>query len=73
MKPIPKSLLALTHADHRTKGPKMTETDQPFTRQAIEAKNRSGKLTVSGKLKTAIDLMLYGNGSPDGPTCRTGR
>ncbi len=49
----------------------MTETDKPITRQAIAAKDRSGKLTVSGKLKTAIDLMLYGNGSPNGPSCRT--
>ena len=29
------------------------------TRQAIAAKGRSGKLTVSGKLKVALDLMLY--------------
>ena len=36
----------------------LTMTDQP-TRQAIAAQERSGKLTVSGKLKIAIDLMLY--------------
>jgi hypothetical protein len=36
----------------------MTDTDQP-TRQAIAAKDRSGKLTVSGKLKVALDTMLY--------------
>ncbi|WP_128948191.1 MULTISPECIES: hypothetical protein [Bradyrhizobium] len=29
------------------------------TRQAAAAQNRSGKLTVLGKLKTAVDLMLY--------------
>ena len=29
------------------------------TRQAVAAKERSGKLTVSGKLKIAIDLMLF--------------
>ena len=29
------------------------------TRQAVAAKDRSGKLTVTGKLKQAIDLMLY--------------
>ena len=29
------------------------------TRQAVAAKERSGKLTVSGKLKVAIDLMLF--------------
>lgn len=33
-------------------------TDQP-TRQAIAVQGRSGKLTVTGKLKAAIDLMLY--------------
>jgi hypothetical protein len=33
--------------------------DLPPTRQAIAAKDRSGKLTVSGKLKVAIDLMLF--------------
>jgi hypothetical protein len=33
--------------------------DTTATRQAIAAKDRSGKLTVSGKLKVAIDLMLY--------------
>jgi hypothetical protein len=36
----------------------MTDDIVP-TRQAIEAKNRSGKMTVSGKLKVAVDLMLY--------------
>ena len=36
------------------------------TRQAVAAKERSGKLTVSGKLKTAIDLMLFeGSRRPD--------
>jgi hypothetical protein len=34
-------------------------TDDQPTRQAIAAKERSGKLTVSGKLKVAIDAMLY--------------
>ena len=34
-------------------------TDDQPTRQAIAAKERSGKLTVSGKLKIAIDLMLF--------------
>jgi hypothetical protein len=29
------------------------------TRQAVAAKDRSGKLTVSGKLKVAIDCMLF--------------
>jgi hypothetical protein len=29
------------------------------TRQAIAAKDRSGKLTVSGKLKVALDAMLF--------------
>src|SRR6266702_3874842 len=29
------------------------------TRQAIAAEGRSGKLTVSGKLKVALDQMLY--------------
>jgi hypothetical protein len=37
----------------------MTGTDITPTRQAIAAKNRSGKLTVSGKLKVALDAMLY--------------
>lgn len=36
----------------------MTDDITP-TRQAIAAKNWSGKLTVSGKLKAAVDLMLY--------------
>lgn len=36
----------------------MTDNTIP-TRQAIAAKDRSGKLTVSGKLKVAIDAMLY--------------
>jgi hypothetical protein len=40
------------------------------TRQAIAAKGRSGKLTVSGKLKVAIDLMLFGDGSASGPSRR---
>jgi hypothetical protein len=34
-------------------------TDDQPTRQAIAAKERSGKLTVSGNLKVAIDLMLF--------------
>jgi hypothetical protein len=34
-------------------------TDDKPTRQAIAVKERSGKLTVSGKLKVAIDLMLF--------------
>jgi hypothetical protein len=33
--------------------------DKPITRQAIAAKERSGKLTVSGKLKVALDHMLF--------------
>jgi len=37
----------------------MTDDDKPITRQAIAAQNRSGKLTVSGKLKGALDEMLY--------------
>ena len=37
----------------------MTGTDVTPTRQAIEAKDRSGKLTVTGKLKVAIDAMLF--------------
>lgn len=36
----------------------MTNDLEP-TRQAIAAKDRSGKLTVSGKLQIALDLMLY--------------
>jgi hypothetical protein len=36
----------------------MTDEIVP-TRQAIAAKNRSGKLTVSGKLKIALDSMLF--------------
>ncbi len=36
----------------------MTDNTMP-TRQAIAAKNRSGKLTVSGKLKIALDEMLF--------------
>jgi hypothetical protein len=35
------------------------------TRQAIAAKERSGKLTVSGKLKVAMDLMLEGSRRDD--------
>lgn len=34
-------------------------TDDQPTRQAVAAKERSGKLTVSGKLKVAIDAMLF--------------
>jgi hypothetical protein len=37
----------------------MTSNDVTQTRQAIAAKDRSGKLTVSGKLKKAIDAMLF--------------
>jgi cellobiose phosphorylase len=37
----------------------MTDIDKPITRQAIAAKERSGKLTVSGKLKVALDCMLF--------------
>jgi hypothetical protein len=37
----------------------MTNDDRPITRQAIAAKERSGKLTVSGKLKVALDEMLF--------------
>jgi hypothetical protein len=40
------------------------------TRQAIAAQGRSGKLTVSGKLKVAIDLMLFGDGSATAPSRR---
>jgi len=36
----------------------MTDDIAP-TRQAIAAKERSGKLTVSGKLKVALDEMLF--------------
>jgi hypothetical protein len=36
----------------------MTDDTIP-TRQAIAAKERSGKLTVSGKLKVALDEMLF--------------
>jgi len=39
-------------------------TDEP-TRQAIAAKDRSGKLTVSGKLQRALDLMLEGSRRDD--------
>ena len=35
-----------------------TDQDEP-SRQAIAAKDRSGKLTVSGKLKVALDTMLF--------------
>jgi hypothetical protein len=50
----------------------MTDDNQTelATRQAIAAKGRSGKLTVSGKLKVAIDLMLYGDGTAAGPSRR---
>lgn len=37
----------------------MTDDTKPITRQAIAAKERSGKLTVSGKLKVALDEMLF--------------
>jgi hypothetical protein len=37
----------------------MTDDHKPITRQAIAAKDRSGKLTVSGKLKVALDEMLF--------------
>lgn len=37
----------------------MTDDDKPITRQAIAAKDRSGKMTVSGKLKVALDDMLF--------------
>jgi hypothetical protein len=37
----------------------MTDETKPITRQAIAAKERSGKLTVSGKLKVALDEMLF--------------
>lgn len=37
----------------------MIDNDKPITRQAIAAKERSGKLTVSGKLKVALDEMLF--------------
>jgi hypothetical protein len=36
-----------------------TDNDKQITRQAIAAKERSGKLTVSGKLKVALDEMLF--------------
>ena len=36
----------------------MTDDAKP-TRQAIAAQGRSGKLTVSGKLKVALDHMLF--------------
>jgi hypothetical protein len=42
----------------------MTNEIEP-SRQAIAAKDRSGKLTVSGKLKIAIDLMLEGSRRDD--------
>jgi hypothetical protein len=37
----------------------MTDEITVPTRQAIAAKDRSGKLTVSGKLKRALDAMLF--------------
>lgn len=37
----------------------MTDDNKPITRQAIAAKDRSGKMTVSGKLKVALDDMLF--------------
>jgi hypothetical protein len=36
----------------------MTDDTLP-TRQSLAAKDRSGKLTVTGKLKVALDAMLY--------------
>jgi hypothetical protein len=44
----------------------MTDNELVPTRQAIAAKDRSGKLTVSGKLKIALDAMLFAAASrPD--------
>jgi hypothetical protein len=45
----------------------MTTIDNDIpTRQSIAAKDRSGKLKVTGKLKVAIDKMLYeGSRRPD--------
>src|ERR1035437_3009855 len=37
----------------------MTDDHKPITCQAIAAKDRSGKLTVSGKLKVALDERLF--------------
>jgi hypothetical protein len=37
----------------------MTDNDTLQTRQAIAAKDRSGRMTVTGKLKVALDLMLF--------------
>jgi hypothetical protein len=37
----------------------MTDDITHPTRQAIAAKDRSGKMTVSGKLKVALDAMLF--------------
>ncbi|WP_156164858.1 hypothetical protein [Bradyrhizobium sp. LTSP885] len=37
----------------------MTDDKTPTTRQAVAAQDRSGKLTVSGKLKVALDEMLF--------------
>jgi hypothetical protein len=37
----------------------MTDDFNAPTRQAIAAKGRSGKLTVSGRLKVAMDAMLF--------------
>jgi hypothetical protein len=37
----------------------MTDETKPITRQAVAAQGRSGKLTVSGKLKVALDAMLF--------------
>jgi len=34
-------------------------TDKPVTRQAIEAKDRSAPRRVTGKLKTALDTMVW--------------
>jgi hypothetical protein len=44
---------------HTDKDLTMTDETKAITRQAIAAKERSGKLTVSGKLKVALDAMLY--------------
>lgn len=37
----------------------LTTTDQPITRQAIEARGRSAPLKVTGKLKVALDTMVW--------------
>ena len=44
----------------------MTDQTNLPTRQAIAAKGRSGKMTVSGRLKVALDEMLFkGSRRPD--------